>query len=94
MTYLLDTCMIVEPVKPEPDPGVVRWLTDADETRLYLSVLTRGELEKEIAKLSASARRRKIETWVREDFAERFRGWLFPVDEKIAERWEAAVRRA
>ncbi|MEX0744811.1 MAG: hypothetical protein WD118_04345 [Phycisphaeraceae bacterium] len=76
-------------MKPEPNPGGVRWLTDADETTLYLSVLTRGELEKEIAKLSASARRRKIETWVKEELAERFRGRLIPVDEKVAERWEA-----
>jgi len=85
--YLLDTCVISELAKPEPDPGVVQWLSDADETGLYLSVLTLGELEKGIAKLPSSVRRRKIETWVREDLAERFRGRLLPVDEKVAERW-------
>ena len=89
MTYLLDTCVISELVRPKPDAGVVQWLNQADETALYLSVLTLGELEKGIAKLPASARRRKIEPWVREELAERFRGRLLAVDEKIAERWGA-----
>jgi len=34
----------------------------ADETSLYLSVLTIGELEKSTAKLPASSRRTKLET--------------------------------
>lgn len=87
MSYLLDTCVISELAKPEPDAGVVRWLDEADETGLYLSVLTLGELEKGIARLPASARRRKIESWVREELAERFSERLLAVDRKVAERW-------
>ncbi len=87
MSYLLDTCVISELARPAPDAGVVRWLEQADETGLYLSVLTLGELEKGIARLAASARRKKIESWVREELAERFSGRLLAVDQRVAERW-------
>ena len=46
MSYLLDTSVISELVKPSPDDNVVEWMKRADETSLYLSVLTIGELEK------------------------------------------------
>lgn len=87
MAYLLDTCVLSELAKPRPDAGVVRWLEEVDETALYLSVLTLGELEKGIARLAPSARRRKIEQWVREDLAARFQGRVLEVDSKVAERW-------
>ena len=87
MSYLLDTCVLSELARPEPDAGVVQWLGEAEEAGLYLSVLTLGELEKGVAKLPSSARRRKIENWVRKDLAERFRGRLLAVDQAVAERW-------
>lgn len=33
MTYLLDTNVVSEWVKPTPDPGVTAWLAAADEDR-------------------------------------------------------------
>jgi hypothetical protein len=87
VAYLLDTCVLSELAKPRPDAGVVRWLEEADETALYLSVLTFGELEKGIARLAPSARRRKIEQWVRQELAARFQGRVLAVDAKVAERW-------
>lgn len=87
MSYLLDTCLLSELARPQPDAGVLRWLSTAEETELYLSVLTLGELEKGIAKLSSSARRRKIEDWVRNDLAERFAGRVLPIDQGVAVQW-------
>jgi len=89
VAYLLDTCVLSELAKPRPDAGVVQWLADAEETRLYLSVLTLGELEKGIARLPASARRSRVERWVRQDLAARFEGRLLDVDRRVAERWGA-----
>lgn len=87
--YLLDTCVVSELARPRPDAGVLAWLEAADEPALYLSVITLGELEKGIAKLPASARRRRIEEWVREDLAARFEERLLDVDRAIAARWGA-----
>ena len=87
MSFLLDTSVISELVKPTPDEKVVEWMKGADETSLYLSVLTIGELEKGIAKLAVSSRRTKLETWVRTDLADRFRERLLVIDGTIAATW-------
>lgn len=87
MSYLLDTCMISELARPAPDARVLTWIESAEESALYLSVLTIGELEKGIARLPSSARRRKIERWVRGDLADRFAGRVLAVDVVVAERW-------
>jgi len=87
VNYLLDTCMISELVRPAPDARVLEWISSAEENALYLSVLTIGELEKGIARLPSSARRRKIERWVREDLADRFAGRVLAVDTAVAEKW-------
>ena len=40
MNYLLDTNVVSEWVKPRPDAKVARWLAEADEDRISLSVVT------------------------------------------------------
>ena len=44
MRYLLDTCVLSELVKPKPEAAVVDWVEGQDELRLFLSVITLGEL--------------------------------------------------
>lgn len=87
MSFLLDTSVISELVKPVPDGHVIEWLNGNDEGSLYLSVLTIGEIEKGIAKLPASSRREKLETWVRRDLAGRFRERLLAIDGTVAATW-------
>ena len=87
MSFLLDTSVISELVKPAPDNQVIEWLKSTDEASLYLSVLTIGEIEKGIAKLPESSRREKLETWVRRDLADRFRERLLAIDGTVAATW-------
>ncbi|OGA62966.1 MAG: recombinase [Betaproteobacteria bacterium RIFCSPLOWO2_12_FULL_67_28] len=87
MRYLVDTSVISELVKRSPDENVMEWMKRAEEMSLYLSVLTIGELEKGIAKLPASSRRSKLETWVRSDLADRFRERLLAIDGTVAATW-------
>lgn len=47
--YLLETNCISELVRPKP--LVLEWLEAADESLLYLSVLTLGEIRKSVAGL-------------------------------------------
>lgn len=42
MSWLLDTCVISELVKPEPAAQVLAWIESHDEESLFLSVLTLG----------------------------------------------------
>ena len=89
MSWLLDTCVISELVKPRPTAAVVAWIEACEEETLYLSVITIGELEKGIARIPLSAKRAKLQSWVRRDLAERFRGRLLAIDQPVATRWGA-----
>jgi predicted nucleic acid-binding protein len=89
MNYLLDTSAVSEAVKPQPDSAVIEWMAQAEEETLFLSVLTIGELEKGIAKLTDGKRRTRLHSWVRRDLVARFAGRLLPVDLRVADRWGA-----
>ncbi|WP_217696968.1 PIN domain-containing protein [Bacillus sp. MRMR6] len=67
MRYLLDTNVISELVKKDPHPGVLHWIDDRDEASLFLSVITFGEFQKGISKLSDKARAERIKKWVDQD---------------------------
>ncbi len=91
MSWLLDTCVVSELVKPSPNAGVVGWLADCDEAGVFLCVMTLGELEKGVARLQATARRAKLHQWVRRDVVERFHGRMLPIDAPVIFRWGALV---
>jgi toxin FitB len=91
VSWLLDTCVVSELVRPRPKASVVRWMRERDEGQLYLSVITIGELEKGIARLPDSARRVALEQWVRRELADRFRDRLLAIDSGVAARWGAIV---
>lgn len=71
MSYLLDTAVVSELVRKSPSAAVLKWIDGQDEASLHLSVLTIGELEKGIARLSASARRNRLQSRVRRELVER-----------------------
>jgi predicted nucleic acid-binding protein len=87
MKYLLDTCVISELVKKEPNPAVIRWLDAGDESRMYLSVLTLGELIKGITRLPDGEKREKLQSWVSNDLVVRFGPRLVEIDVEIARTW-------
>lgn len=87
MKYLLDTCLISELVKKEPNPAVVAWLDAQDEQTLFLSVLTLGELQKGINKLPDGSKKEMLQAWVSHDLVERFSGRILSVDQETALYW-------
>jgi predicted nucleic acid-binding protein len=85
--YLLDTNCVSELVKPRPQASVTEWLDATDETILFLSVLTLGEIRKGVAALPQGKRRTRLETWLEVDLQTRFAGRILPIDAAIADRW-------
>jgi predicted nucleic acid-binding protein len=85
--FLLDTNVISESVRAEPDVRVLAWLDSVQEDLLYLSVLTLGEIRQGIARLTQGKRRLRLERWLDVDLRARFAGRIVPVDENIARRW-------
>jgi predicted nucleic acid-binding protein len=87
VSYLLDTCVLSELIKPKPSAKVAAWIEGCDEQSLFLSVITIGELEKGIAKLPDSAKRARLELWARRDLVQRFQDRILPIDAAVAARW-------
>ena len=72
--FLLDTNCISELVRIKPDSNVAAWIEDAEESLLYLSVLTLGEIRKGLASLPQGKRRSQLETWLEVELHARFSG--------------------
>lgn len=85
--FLLDTNVVSELVRPKPDDGVLRWVEETDESILFLSVLTLGEIRNGVERLRSGPRRGRLESWVQMDLRLRFQGRILPIDEAIADRW-------
>lgn len=60
MSYLLDTCVISEVTSRVPSEVVTDWLSRQSEGTLFLSVITLGEIERGVSKLSSGPRRVKL----------------------------------
>ena len=87
MKYLLDTCVISEAIKPKPHKQVIDWLKKQEESTLFLSVLTFGEIEKGIEKSANPEHKKKLKLWVEEELKERFEGRILPIGMQVATKW-------
>lgn len=84
MKFLLDTNVVSEWTKPEPEPDVVAWLADVDEDTLFLSVITLAELSRGIELLAQGRRRDRLVSWLAEDLPARFEDRILDVDQSVA----------
>ena len=94
MRYLLDTNVVSEWVKPRPDLGVAQWLHEADEDELFLSAVTLAELCYGVERLRNGSRKAQLEEWLGGDLAERFKGRILVVEEKVAQSWGRIMARS
>jgi len=92
--YLIDTCVLSELIRKRPSKQVVSWVRNQDETALFVSVLTFGELEKGIAKVGDEKRKQVLREWVDHDLKRRFSGRILTFDYETACRWGEIVGKA
>lgn len=85
--FLLDTCVISELVKAKPAARVLAWVDSQQETDLYLSVITIGEIEEGVTALPDGEKRSLLLTWVRRSLRDRFADRLLAVDLPVARAW-------
>jgi predicted nucleic acid-binding protein len=90
MSYLLDTCVVSELARAEPEAAVAAWVERQNETDLFISVLVLGELEKGISKLPESSKKNRLQAWLYTDMCERFRGRILEITPEIALEWGRA----
>lgn len=94
MSYLVDTNVVAELARREPEPRVVAWFRDVPESALHLSVLTLGELRKGVESLGDTRRRERLRTWLEHDLAEWFGERLLPISAAVADRWGRLLAQA
>ncbi|OGJ91638.1 MAG: recombinase [Candidatus Raymondbacteria bacterium RifOxyC12_full_50_8] len=87
MKYLLDTCVVSELIKKNPEKKVVTWIEECPEDALYLCVITLGEIQKGIAKLKDPNKKHLLQAWLDADLRERFNGRILVVNEDTALTW-------
>lgn len=85
--FVLDTCLVSEFTRKEPNHGVVDWLGLQDASDLWITTLTLGELAKGIERLPWGRKRNDLETWLAHDLLQRFHGHILGFDEAAAFEW-------
>jgi toxin FitB len=86
VNYLLDTCVISELVKPFPNGKVIDWLRNTPDDRLFLSVVTIGEIRKGISKLGESKKKTLLTNWLN-TLIQDYQNRIYPIDLMVAENW-------
>lgn len=85
MSFLLDTNVVSEPMRPRPAASVLKWLHDTDEDRLFLSVVTLAELRAGVERLASGARRTRIQEWLENELPLRFERRILLIDTATAD---------
>ena len=89
MSYLLDSNIVSELRKRErADAGVRQWFAGVDDTELFLSVLTVGELRRGIDTIHRRDRTRALvlNRWFHA-LVTQYEARILLVDQKVAEEW-------
>lgn len=94
MSFLLDTNVVSEWVKPQPNPGLAQWMESVDEDTLFLSVISLTELRYGIDRMAAGKRQRRLEEWLRYELPVRFESRILSVDPTVADTCGRMVHRA
>ena len=100
MSYLIDTNVISELRRKQPDVNVVALFAARSTQSLFVSVLTLGEIRKGIETLGNTsvdaARRQALTDWLEVDLPLFFMGRILSVDLPVTQRWghlQAQARR-
>ena len=87
---LLDTNVVSELMRRIPDPSVIEWLDTQPEHRLYISSVTKAEIELGIRILPDGRRKQSLQEAVVRMFGE-FHGRCLAFDELAASRYATLV---
>ena len=73
--YLIDTNIISELTKPDPNPAVVNWFANTPLQSVYISAVTLCEMQRGLALIPAGKRKNALkiatDAVIQEDFAQR-----------------------
>jgi len=91
VNFILDTNVISELVAARPNLNVIEWIQATDSDRIFLSVISIGEIKKGIEKLPNSDRKVTLEHWLQEDLLAQFTDQLLSIDVQTMLIWGKLV---
>jgi predicted nucleic acid-binding protein len=92
--WLVDTNVISELRRRDPDANVRAWFAQRPATELYLSVLTLGEIRNGVEALTDSGRRTVLSEWLERELPVFFAARLLPIDAGVAHQWGQLLAEA
>lgn len=87
MNYLIDTNIISETITTNPNLAVVEFLEKIPNEKIYLSVLSVGEIRKGIEKLPTGKKKLVLEEWFQHALPDWFEDRILSVDTAVANTW-------
>lgn len=93
MAFLLDTNVLSEVSRPEPNPAVRDWYGRQSWETLYVSVITLAELKRGLLLLDEGTRRRRLLEGHYRRILMSFEDRVPPIALGVAERWAEVTLR-
>jgi len=90
---LLDTNVLSELMRPQPSAQVMNWLDRQPAASLWISAITRAEIELGIALLPSGKRKQALADTAEAMFSEDFEGHCLPFDGQAAGHYAVIVSR-
>jgi hypothetical protein len=94
LSYLIDTNVLSELRRKQPDPNVVAWMQVRPRPSLFLSVLTLGEIRKGLERVEDAKRKQALLDWLEVELPHYFVGRLLHIDAATADRWGRLMAQA
>jgi len=94
LSFLLDTNVVSEWVKPQPDRNVVSWLAEVDEDRVFISVISFAEIRRGIELMGSGRRRERLAIWLAEELPNRFEQRILSIGQRVADTWGIVMARS
>lgn len=94
MSHLIDTNVLSELRRREPDPRVAAWLQQRPRQSLFLSVLTLGEIRKGLERVQEPTRKQALLDWLEVELPNYFVGRVLAIDAATADRWGRLMAQA
>ncbi|MFY9694959.1 MAG: type II toxin-antitoxin system VapC family toxin [Xanthobacteraceae bacterium] len=87
MKWLLDTNVLSESIRPDPNRKVLAWIAAHPGEELAISLMTVAELRAGVAALGGASRQRSFDAWLRAYVVPNFGERTLPVTLEILVDW-------
>jgi predicted nucleic acid-binding protein len=91
VSYLLDTNVVSELSRPQPEPRVLKLIAATPLDDLYLSDVTMAEIRFGIERVSDPLKRAEIASWLGHVLRPMFGRRVLPITEEVILRWRLMV---